>query len=103
MDTRTAKVDVAAKIDEIKRFMPETYKSILAKAQEMGNDAYVLVRRGLRGEPNCFWAMEGGRVMGAPFNLPNIMQDTAWAMVSFGCAYVCIFALAQQEATHGTN
>ena len=41
MDTRTAKIDVGAKIEEIKRFMPETYKSIQAKSKEIGNEAFV--------------------------------------------------------------
>ena len=69
MDTRTAKVDVAAKIEEIKRYMPETYKSIQAKTAKIGNEAFVLVRRGLRGEVDCFYAFEGGRVVGTPFAL----------------------------------
>jgi len=54
MDTQPPKIDVTAKIEEIKRFMPETYKSIQAKSQEIGNEAFVLVRKGLRGEANCF-------------------------------------------------
>lgn len=66
MDTRTAKEDVNAKIEEIKQFMPETYKAIRAKSVEIGNVAFELVRKGLRGEANCFYAFEGGRVVGTP-------------------------------------
>jgi len=102
MDTKTAKVDVSALIQEIKTFMPETYKSIQAKAQEIGNDAYTLVRRGLRGEPNCFYAFERGRVVGTPFAKTDVMAETAKYMVNFGCAHVCIFD-AMPGVTNGTD
>lgn len=91
MDTRTANVDVSAKIEEIKRFMPNTYKSIQAKAASIGNDAYVYVRRGLRGEINCFYAFEAGRVMGTPFELIDIARDVAQLMVTQGIDHMCIW------------
>ena len=79
---------VARLLAEIKGYMPETYKSIQAKAApaQLGNAAFSLVRRGLRGEPNCFYASEGGRTVGAPFaHLDGgIMADVALAMVCFG-------------------
>jgi hypothetical protein len=84
------KVDVSGKIDEIKRYMPETYKHIQAKAAE-GVPAYRLVRQGLLGEPNCFYAFEGGRVMGTPFSTGPIPDQVKALMVEFGCAFVCIF------------
>jgi hypothetical protein len=102
MDTGTAKVDVSGKIDEIKRHMPETYKSIRAKAAVIGNVAYELVRRGLRGEANCFYAFESARVVGTPFNLASINADVALYMVEFGCAHVCIFA-TPEGPTDGTH
>jgi uncharacterized Fe-S cluster-containing radical SAM superfamily enzyme len=95
MDTRTvpaAKVDVSAQIEEIKRFMPETYKTIKAKAEAIGNEAFVLVRSGLRGEANMFYAFEGGRVVGTPFSLVDVARDIAQIMVTFGCTHVCIWA-----------
>jgi hypothetical protein len=106
MDTRTAKTDVGAKIEEIKRFMPETYKSIQAKSKEIGNEAFVLVRRALRGDPNCFYAFEQGRVVGTPFNLVEVNRDVAQYMVTFGCPHVCIWAMPAmpaQEAANGTH
>lgn len=106
MDTRTAKVDVSAQIEEIKRFMPETYKSIQDKAYLIGNEAYVLVRKGLRGEPNCFYALERGRVVGTPFSLTEVTDYIARTMVTLGCAYVCIWPMAsesQQGAANGTS
>ena len=65
MDTIDTKENIELQNAEIKARMPETYKAILAKAAEIGNSAFSLVRRGLRGEPNCFYAMENGHVKGA--------------------------------------
>jgi hypothetical protein len=103
MDTRTAKEDVSAKIEDIKRFMPETYAAIQQRAYEIGNDAYVQVRKGLRGEPNCFYAFERGRVVGTPFSISNIMDVVAGNMVRFGCAYVCIWPTAPAQPAGGAN
>lgn len=109
MDTSTAKIDVSEQLNTIKAHMPETYNTIKARAAVIGNDVYTLVRQGLRGEPNCFWAMEKGWVMGAPFNMEQVQQYTAWAMVSFGCAYACTFGFTQAqldqlaEANNGTH
>lgn len=94
MDTRTARVDVTAQINEIKAYMPETYASIQAKAKEVGNVAYEWVRRGLRGEANCFYAFERSRVVGTPFNASDVTRETAYYMVTFGCAHVCMWAEA---------
>lgn len=107
MDTRTANqestVDVAAKIEEIKHHMPETYASIKAKAESVGSDAYVMVRRGLRGEANQFYAFEGGRVVGTPFTLIEVARDVAQYMVTFGCVHVCIWAALDLGATDGAH
>lgn len=92
MDTqKAAKVDVNGKIDEIKRYMPETYKCIQAKAGEIGSAAFVLVRRGLRGEANCFYAFEGGRVVGTPFSAGPVPHHVAAMMAEFGVAMCCIW------------
>lgn len=90
MDTKEIKPDVSGKINDIKRHMPETYKSIQAKAAVIGNLAYEQVRRGLRGEANCFYALEGGRVVGTPYTLPDIQAEVAKYMVQWGCTFVCI-------------
>lgn len=103
MDTRTEKVDVAAKIEEIKRHMPETYKAIKAKAEVIGNEAFVLVRRGLRGEADCFYAFERGLVMGTPFALSEVARDVAQYMVTFGCDHVCIWAASTVTTAGGSN
>ena len=113
MDTsRAAKKDVSAEVAEIKACMPNVYRSIQDKAEDIGNEAFALVRRGLRGEPNCFYAFENGRVVGEPFNLPGVMDDIASMMVRFGVKHVVVWAEpapvaatapAQEGAEHGTH
>jgi hypothetical protein len=91
MDTIDTKENIELQIAEIKARMPETYNAILAKAAEIGNSAFSLVRRGLRGEPNCFYAMENGHVKGAPFNQGDIMPEIARYMVQFGCTFIVVW------------
>lgn len=85
MDTPKATVDVEAKIAEIKAHMPSTYASIQEKARHIGGQAYELVRRGLRGERDCFYAIEAGRVVGTTFDAshPEISL-VALSMVDLG-------------------
>lgn len=110
MDTQTtARADVSGKIAEIREHMPAVYSAIQRKARDAGNVAYEWVRKGLRGEPGCFWAIEGGRVVGTPFYGHPVMDAVARGIVEFGCAYVCIWpdqplamGLARNpEAQHG--
>lgn len=103
MDTKDHKLDVTDKIAEIKRFMPEVYKAIQAKAVEVGNVAYEVVRRSLRGEANCFYAFEGGRVVGTPFSAGPLTAEVAAAMVTFGCAFVCIFCPSEAVAKDASH
>lgn len=108
MDSRTlqeqqgaaSQAKVAELLQLIKTRMPQTYEQITRKAQHQGKGVYVLVRRGLRGEPNCFWAMEAGQVVGTPFAATHpVSALMAQALVQFGCAHVCTIA----EVTHGTH
>jgi len=105
MDTRTASdEEVQQHIAEIKAHMPETYKAIQAEAAKVGRQAFAMVRAGLRGEPNRFWAMERGWVKGCPFGVVDIAADAAWAMVAWGSTYVCIFGSQLQNGeANGSN
>ncbi len=97
-------VDVQARINEIKQHMPQTYGAIQDKARMEGKDVFALVRRGLRGEPNCFYAIEAGWVMGAPFNLVGVNADVAKLMCEFGCRHLVMWAApvaAPAVATQG--
>lgn len=106
MDTRTpanGKADPAVEqIELIKASMPAVYQAIKAKAAEIGADAYGLVRRGARGEPDCFYAFEAGRVVGAPF-CQSVAADVAVAMVEFGVSFVCIWPIAAGKGVDGAN
>lgn len=93
---------VDQQIANIKAHMPETYKSIQAKAAETGKAAFGIVRRGLRGEPNCFYAFERGHVVGTPFNQTDVMPTTAFYMVAFGCCHIVLWA-GEASAASGSN
>lgn len=82
---------VAEGLHVIKTQMPMVYGAIQDKAKEIGKDAFALVRRGLRGEPNTFYAFERGYVVGTPFSVGPITDELAGYLVRFGCAFVCIF------------
>lgn len=83
---------VAQRLETIRRYMPETLACIRDRAEHFGEEAYALVRRGLRGEPGCFYAVENGHVMGQPAGLPiGVLRDAAGFLVEFGCTHVCIW------------
>ena len=90
---------VEQQIANIKANMPETYKAIQAKAVEVGKPAFALVRRGLRGEANAFYAFERGHVVGTPFAMGDITRDIAQYMVTFGVTHCCIFGEAAAAKT----
>jgi len=92
---------VEEQIADIKAHMPETYKSIQAKAKDIGKPAFALVRRGLRGEANCFYAFERGHVVGTPFTLTEIARDIAQYMVTFGVTHCCVWAETPVTPTQG--
>lgn len=84
--------EVEQQIALIKDSMPETYKSIQAKAEQIGRDAYRLVRQGIAGQPCKFYAFERGRVVGTPFKGHPIEADVAQAMVQFGVSFCVMWA-----------
>lgn len=104
MDTRThqgQQVDVEGQIAIIKQHMPQTYQAIQDKAKEIGKDAYALVRRGIKGEPNCFYAIEAGHVVGGVFNAPGINDQIAGLMCQFGCRHLVMWGRPEQSPTLG--
>lgn len=103
LDTRTpAKSNVDAKLAEIRDRMPSVYAAIQQAAKARGNKVYAWVRDGLRGEPDRFYAMERGRVVGTPF-CQAVMADVAQNMVQWGCDFIFILPAEQQnEGTNGT-
>ena len=106
MDTRTetamkSKEEVAALTELIRTRMPDTYKAIKLKADSIGNTAYEYVRRGLRGEANCFYAFEKFNVVGTAFTLEH--EDAlpiAQYMVQFGSTFCIIFGDRLKKPEH---
>lgn len=98
------KAYVDARLSDLKAHMPETYRSIQAKAAVIGKPAYNFVRRGIAGQPNMFYAVERGMVMGTPFDLPGVSEELARFILQFGCTFLIMWAPgAQQEAPDGAN
>ena len=94
---------VEQQIANIKANMPEVYASIQEKAKAIGKGAFAIVRRGLRGEANCFYANERGHVVGTPFSMPcEIMPITAYNMVVFGTSHIVIWGSDTTEPTPTT-
>jgi hypothetical protein len=83
---------VEQQIASIKAHMPRVYEAIKAMAAEKGKPTFGFVRRGLKGEPNCFYASERGHVMGAPFNQAEATVDIACCMVRFGVSHFVIWS-----------
>lgn len=105
MDNRTNKAQTAAPqaaalveqgLHTIKTQMPQTYAEIRAKAREIGNQAYGLVRRSLAGEPNCFYAVENGHAIGTPF-AAIVTCDAAALMCCFGRGHLIIWPLPPES------
>ncbi len=91
-DAKATSSKVAADIERIRRHMPATYAAIQAKAAEVGPKAYGLVKRACAGEPDAFYAMEAGHVVGTPFGQSDIGAEVAKLMVTFGADHVVIWA-----------
>jgi hypothetical protein len=83
---------VEARLKEIKAHMPETYKAIQAKAEVIGSAAFRFVRQGVAGEPNRFYAVEAGRVVGTPFNLPGVTEELARVVLQFGVSFLIMWS-----------
>ena len=92
MDTEAEKKEkVRRQIEQIKGNMPETYRAIQDKAEVAGALVWPMVRRGMAGQPNCFYAMERRQFVGTPFASPSIQDDVAINMVRFGCESFVVF------------
>lgn len=103
MDTRTLQQTPEGAAEEMERWvskqlafikqqMPLTYQAIQRKAAEQGNGVFGLVRKGIKGQPNCFWAAESSHTVGTPFVGLTNADQLADTIRQFGCAHVCIVA-----------
>lgn len=78
----------------IKAHMPQTCAEIQRQAQARGNAVFALVRRGCGGQPDCFYAVEAGHVVGTPF-AQAVDPALASLIVQFGIGFL---VLLQQAA-----
>lgn len=90
MDANQQKTEEDKQIKMIKAQMPKVYGAIKAKADEIGNEAFALVRRGLRGEAGCFFASEGGAKVGTYWHT-ELPTDVAQLVERYGVAVVCMW------------
>jgi hypothetical protein len=77
-------VNVDDKLALIKREMPKTYATIQAAAGRIGSKAFEQVRRGIRGEARCFFALEGDHHVGEPWDTALFGVDQALLQYEFG-------------------
>lgn len=66
----------------IKNHMPHTYAAIQHEAAHKGKSIWALVRRGLAGEPDCFWAREGAYIVGT--RRSGVAADDGFSLCIFG-------------------
>lgn len=79
-----------AKKLNLRQDMPETAAYVDQRRQEWGAD-YVndRIRRSLNGEPNCFYAVEAGHVLGTPFE-SEVTPEVAALIVRWGMKFCCL-------------
>ncbi len=105
MDTMTSDQamtvgEVNARIELIKARMPKTYAAIQEKAATLGKEAYALVRRGIRGESNCFYACERDLKAGTYWEA-KVSPDIARLVERYGMTFVCMWP--EPEGADGTH
>jgi hypothetical protein len=98
------KAFVDGQVQQIRRHMPMTYEAIKRKADEIGNVAYSLVRLGIAGKPNTFYAIEADRAVGTAFVNVQGADALAEYIRQFGCQFLILWAAdAQQGGDHGAH
>lgn len=102
MDAKLQKAEEDKQIGMIKARMPKVYGAIKAKAAEIGNDAYALVRRGIRGESGCFFASEADITVGTCWDVP-LSTDVAQLVKRYGMTFVCMWPEPINRESDGTH
>lgn len=97
-EKEAVKAMIDAAVADIKAHMPMTYKAIQDKAGEIGNRAYNLVKRGIVGQANTFYAVENGRAVGTPFVNVVGADQLAEYIRQFGCTFLILWAAEAQQA-----
>lgn len=105
MDTETANkvIDQAVQqIAVIRARMPKTHAAIQAKAAEIGDKAYGLVRRGARGEVGCFYACENDIKVGT-YWATTLPGDVAQLVERYGMTFVCMWGESKPKDPDGSH
>lgn len=107
-DKEALKRLIDARVAEIRAHMPLTYRAIQDMAGVIGNRAYNLVKRGIAGQPNTFFAVEAGRTVGTPFLELEAAGQLADYIRQFGCKNLVLWEKGTpqapaQEGNHGTH
>ncbi len=103
MDNRTTEGQqadpVAAGLATIKASMPKTYADIQAQAAgALGREAFALVRRGLAGKANCFYAIENGHVVGTPFmDMAATLEEVVTLGLAFGIGFMIVWPAGERR------
>lgn len=93
----------AAKVD-LRRHMPETAKWVADRRMEFGK-AHVddCLRRALKGEAGCFYAIERGQFLGTPFPAAHPIAKDQDLVVMVGASFAAFIATPQVQASCGTG
>ncbi|WP_137860782.1 hypothetical protein [Variovorax sp. 3P27G3] len=102
MDADKQKAEEDRQIRLIKDRMPKVYRAIKEKADVLGNDVYALVRRGIRGEPGCFYGSESDLKVGTYWHT-DLPTDVAQLVERYGMSYVCMFPDQVQRGADGAH
>lgn len=93
--------NVEKQLATIKGQMPDTYAEIQRAAKAAGKGVYAVVRAGLRGEPNAFWACERGHVVGTPFEMrPAVAGEIASYIMRYGMTNLVFWSPAIARGLH---
>lgn len=87
---------------DLRQQMPETAAYVDRRRAEWGAD-YVndKIKRAVKdGEANCFYAVEGGHVLGTPFQ-SAVSADVAQLILHWGMSFVCFLQAPEREGSDG--
>jgi hypothetical protein len=69
--------------------MPKVARMLDEHRERLGSEhVQACVKAGMRGEPNAFYAIEGGHVVGTPFTAVGLMEPVGLAFALGGAAIV---------------
>ena len=82
--------------------MPRVWREIGAHRVKWG-EAHVkeCIERGMRGEPDWFYAFEAGHVVGTPFQADSEVVKLLQLAVTLGGGYAMVMRPPAPEAKHG--